>query len=302
MPVVDSFLALFVIVVVLGVASWALFGRRETAETNKKRAPSRYRRRSPWRKRLPVLLMGAAVVFLVLAFTQFQLLRGEGTAGTVVLVLDVSESMNRTDVEPNRLEAATAAARVFLEELPTDLQVGLVTFASEAVVVQPPTVERTRVVASLADLAQGEGTLIGDGLTAAIDSLNAEWQQAGEETPAAMILLSDGQDTGSLVPPGEAAGRAEEIGVPVHTVVLGRTATGEPGPNVALLQQIADITGGSAFTADTAGGLITVYQTLQTQISTELDISDFGALFIGIAAVFAIAATVTVLVAMRSEY
>lgn len=297
----DSFLALFVIILVLGVASWALFGRREAAG-DKKRKPMRYRRRSPWLKRLPILLMGAAVLFLALGFTQFQLLRGEGSAGTVVLVLDVSESMNRTDVEPSRLEAARAAARVFLEELPTDLQVALVTFASQAEIVVPPTTERARVVAALDELVQGEGTVIGDGLSAAIDTLEARWEQEGEETPAAMILLSDGQDTGSLVPPGEAAGRAEGIQVPVHTVVLGQSASGEPGPNVALLDQIAAITGGSAYTADTASGLVEVYRSLETEISTELDISDFGALFIAIAAAFAIAATVLVLVAMRSDY
>lgn len=297
----DSFLALFVIVVVLGVASWALFGRREWTG-DKKRAPVRYRRRSPWRKRLPVLLMAGALLFLVLGFTQFQLLRAEGSAGTVVLVLDVSESMNRTDVEPSRLEAAKGAARVFLQELPTDLQVGLVTFASIADVVVPPTAERARVVGALDGLVQGEGTVIGDGLSAAIDTLETRWEQEGEETPAAMILLSDGQDTGSLVPPVEAAGRAQGIRVPVHTVVLGQSATGGPGPNTALLQQIADITGGSAYTADTASGVIEVYQNLQTEISTEIDISDYGALFIAIAAAFAIAATVTVLVAMRSDF
>lgn len=297
----DSFLALVVIVVVLGVASWALLGRREPGD-KKKKTPARYRRRPTWHRRVPFVLMAGALGFLVLAITQLQLLRGEGSAGTVVLVLDVSESMNRTDVEPSRLEAAKAAARVFLEELPTDLQVALVTFADRAVVVQPPTAERQQVIAALGDLAQGEGTVIGDGLTTAIDALEAEWEEGGGPTPAAMILLSDGQDTGSLVPPGEAAGRAEELEVAVHTVVLGRSASGEPGPNVTLLQQIADITGGSASTADTASGLIAVYQTLQTEISTELDISDYGALFIGIAALFAIVATVTVLVAMRSEY
>jgi hypothetical protein len=87
----------------------------------------------------------------------------------------------------------------------------------------------------------------------------------------------------------------------VHTVLLGPT-TETDAENIAFLQQIAETTGGSAYTADTAGGLIDVYQTLESQISTELAISDFGALFIGVAAALAIGATIAVLIAIRSDY
>jgi hypothetical protein len=68
------------------------------------------------------------------------------------------------------------------------------------------------------------------------------------------------------------------------------------------MQRIADTTGGTAHTSDTATGLIGIYETLQTEISTQLDISDYGALFVGIAAIFAIAATVAMLFALRAEY
>jgi Ca-activated chloride channel family protein len=309
----DSFLALIVIVVILGVASWALFGRREP-KADTKRTPVRYRRRSPWLRRLPFLLMAGAIVFLGLAFTQFQFLREGGSAGTVVLAMDVSESMGRTDVEPNRLEAAKEAARVFLERLPAELQVGIVTFAARAEVVVAPTPTRGEVVAALNDLPRGEGTVLGDGLDAALEAIEAE-QGGGGAAAGAVVLLSDGRDcglapsqcppgsTGSHVAPADAAARAENLGVQVYTVRLGQISTTEGGEeSVALLQEIAQTTGGSAYTADTASGLIEVYETLETQISTELDISDFGALFIGIAALLAIVATVVLLVAMRSDY
>lgn len=308
----DSLLALVVIVVILGTVAWALLGRREPVKG--KRAPVRYRRRSPWLKRLPVLLIVGAIAFLVLAFTQFRFLREEGSAGTVVLVMDVSESMSRTDVQPDRLEAAKQAARVFLERLPTELQVGLVTFAATADVVVAPTPIRRDVVAGLDDLPRGEGTVLGDGLDVALTEIEGELE-AGEEASAAVVLLSDGRDCGSapsqcpddlpatLVRPVDAAEHASRLGVQVHTVLLGPDPTSPGGEqSFALLQDIAQTTGGSAYTADTAGGLIDVYSTVESAISTELAISDYGAIFVGIAAAFAIAATIMILLALRSEY
>lgn len=298
MRVLDSLLALLVIVVVLAVVGWVFLGRKETPG----KRPVRYRRRSPWLRRLPVLFVLVAVAFLALAFTQFRFLREESSAGTVVLAMDVSESMGRDDVEPTRLEAAKAAARLFLDRLPTDLRVGLVTFAAEAEEVVAPTLEREQLVAALDDLPRTEGTVIGDGLTRAIDSVVAARAQGGE-TAAAIVLLSDGRDTGSTVPPTEAARRAADLGVGVYTVVLGRALdTGGGGANVMLLEEIAQETGASSYTADTAAGLLQVYETLESEISTELAISDYGALFVAIAALFAIAATVTILLSLRTEY
>jgi hypothetical protein len=91
------------------------------------------------------------------------------------------------------------------------------------------------------------------------------------------------------------------MGVRVYTVLLGPSTTEGGGEAFALLQSIAQTTGGSAQTADSAGGLIDIYRTLGTTISTELAISDYGALFVGIAAVFAIAATGMILVTLRLE-
>jgi Ca-activated chloride channel family protein len=308
--VADSFLALFVLIAVLGTVAWALVARREAPG---RKAP-RFRRRSRWLGRLPYLLALGAVAFLVLAFTQFRFLKEEGSAGTVILAMDVSESMGRTDVEPNRLEAAKEAARAFLDRLPTSLQVGLVTFAARSDEVVAPTTVRTDVSAALNDLPRSEGTVLGDGLDAALDAIAAQSTHGGPAS-GAVVLLSDGRDcglapsqcpasmTGSVVSATDAAARAQQMGVRVYTVLLGQApATQGGGEAFALLQRIAETTEGSAQTADTAGGLIDIYQTLGTTISTELAISDYGAIFVGIAAVFAIAATGLILVTLRSEY
>jgi Ca-activated chloride channel family protein len=299
--VLDSFLALAVLILVVGVIAWALLGRGQPAG-GKKAAPGRYQRASPWRKRAPILLLLGALVFLGLAFTQFRLFREAGSSGTVILTMDVSESMGRTDVDPSRLEAAKEAARVFLDGLPADLKVGLVTFANEATVLVEPTADRVEVLGALQALPRGEGTVIGDGLQASVDTLEAEWATNGI-TPGVIVLLSDGRDTGSVMAPLDAAENAKEDDVTVHTVVLGQALqTAGGGANVELLAQIAAATGGSALTADTATGLNEVYAGLQSQISTELGVSDYGALFVGFAALFAIAATVAVLVGLRSAY
>ncbi len=301
MTVLDSLLALLVIVLVVGAVSWALMSRRGGG-TGAKRRPGTWRRRSPWVKRIPVLLMVVALAFLALAFTQFQFLRSNAATGTVVLTMDVSESMSRTDVDPSRLEAAVAAAREFLHGLPTDLRVGLVSFAGAADEVVAPTEDRTAVDGALGTLSRGEGTVIGDGLSTSLDAVEAVWQRDGE-APAAVVLLSDGRDTGSSVAPDEAAARAARLGVSVYTVVLGRTdPTGAGGANAELLRSVAETTGGATFSATSAGGLLEVYRTLQTTLSTELAISDSGALFVAIAAIFALAATISTLLALRSEY
>jgi Ca-activated chloride channel family protein len=298
--VFDSVLALVVILVVIGVVVWAVLGRRTRAE--RRRGAPAYRRRSPWLKRLPILLIVGSLLFLALAFTQFRFLQERSAVGTVMLVLDASESMNRTDVEPTRLAAAQEAARVFLDELPEELQVGLVSFAGDASLLVAPDQGRAAVVTAVSDLPVGEGTVIGDGLSTALEAVEADWEANGTG-PAAVVLLSDGRDTGSAVPPEEAASRAAELGIPVHTVVLGSAAaTGGGGEASSLLVDIASTTQGSTFTATTAGGLIDVYRTLQTQLSTELAISDYGAVFVGLSALFAIAATVAILFSLRSDY
>ena len=84
-----------------------------------------------------------------------------------------------------------SAARVFLEELPTELEVGLVTFATEARTVVEPTADRVRVEGARA-LARGRGTVIGDGLAAALDAIEARREGAGGGGLEAVVLLSDG--------------------------------------------------------------------------------------------------------------
>jgi Ca-activated chloride channel family protein len=297
--VLDSPAALLLLLVALGGVSFFLLGRPSVPARGRKPIP--IRRRSPWLTRLPILLMIGAVLFLTLSFTQFRFLRQQGTAGTVMLALDVSDSMNRTDVAPSRFEAAVTAVRGFFDDLPGELRVGLVTFAGDARVVVAPTAQHADVLAALDTLPRSTGTVIGDGLTAALDALDDLWDREGEASEGVVVLLSDGRDSGSDVAPEEAALRAGGANVPVHTIVLGRVESTEAGANEALLEGIAEASGGTAYTADSAEGLNGVYATLRSEISTELAISGSGSLFVGVAGMCAIAATVLLLVRLRSD-
>jgi Ca-activated chloride channel homolog len=174
---------------------------------------------------------------------------------TVMLVIDVSGSMNADDVEPTRMEAAQRAASRFLDRLPDRFQVGLVVFSSEAETLVPPTTDRDAVRAALATLNANGGTAMGDGLARALDVIEAARKQALGNTgpttttadpngsgatpgptttvpgtvqpavpPAVTLLLSDGANSAGGDPFIQAE-RARQLGVPVYTIALG-TANG----------------------------------------------------------------------------
>ncbi len=268
-PVVIILLILVGLVVVaylFGLSPEPVRGRRPT--------PSLIRRRSRWRRWLPVIPLLAAVGCLVLAFTGFRFSLQESSP-TIVLVMDVSNSMNATDVAPSRLAAAEAAAQAFLDELPPGFRVGLATFAGRATVEVPPTDQRESVVDALATLETSTGTVIGDGLDRALDTI-VEVRGSGR-SPAAAVLLSDGRDTGSTVSPLDAAARARSMGVPVFTVVVGQVEGGQGGlADLATMEEIAATSGGDTFTAETTDELTSRYEDLGSQLSVDLDVEGFS--------------------------
>ncbi len=253
-----------------------------------------------WVRIAPVVLLALAVVSLLLGVTGFRFSKQE-TGGTVILTLDASNSMDNDDVAPSRLAAAQEAGRTFVSELPDVVRLGLVTFADAPVTLSRPTLDHVSVLSAIDDPPRGKGTLIGDGLAATLDAIEADWRDNGVR-PAAILLLSDGLDTGSTVPPISAAERARAMEVPVFTVVLGSVDEGEDrGANVALLQSIATTTGAEAFTAETSGQLSSIYGSLGVRLSTDLQVSGSSSLFIVIAVAFAIAAAALVILVFVKE-
>ena len=263
-------LVIALIVVALIVVAY-IAGLRPAPARGKRPVPVILRRRSKWRKVLPIVPLLAAVGCLYVVVTGFRL-NVEEAPPVVVLVMDVSNSMDRTDVAPNRLEAAEAAATAFLNELPPRFLVGLATFAGEAQLVVDPTRVREDVVEALERFTTSPGTVIGDGLMVGLDAIEDVREEA-PSTPAVALLLSDGRDTGSSVSPDDAAARAKSIEVPVFTVVIGEVVEGGgPGANLAALEAIANTSGGETFTAATSEELTTIYTNLGSELSVELNV------------------------------
>ena len=205
----------------------------------------------------PALLLAALAVALVAIARPSATMTLPSGQRTIVLAIDVSLSMSASDIAPNRLAAAQAAAKSFIRELPADVRVAVVSFAGTASVVQAPTTNREHAMAAVDRLQLDRHTAIGSGI---ILSLATLFPDAGIDleavlfdggiaptnphqpprpapaptTPAftpvppgsyasgAIILLTDGRRT-TGPDPVEAAGMAAERGVRVFTVGFGTT-------------------------------------------------------------------------------
>lgn len=206
-----------------------------------------------WLRVVPPALFALALASLLVALARPQVERTFlKERATVVLVMDTSRSMQAEDVPPTRLAAAQEAARTFLEQVPDELQVGLVVFAGEAQVATPPTRDhdlvRTAVDEIDSFLVFG-GTAIGDALQTAVElgkQVEESEPQQGKEIvyrpateptrtlaqaadegdeeeqgPVSILFLSDGAQTRGILQPLEGAALAKDARYPVYTVALG---------------------------------------------------------------------------------
>lgn len=229
-----------------------------------------------WKRHVPAIALVLALGFLVIALARP--VRAEQVpveASTVVLALDVSISMDARDVQPRRLEAAQAAALRFMDEVPDQVRVGLVTFAENAVANVAPTDDRAIVRSTIEELELRPGTAIGEALLVAVDLIEADLRAIQAETdeeepvPATVIVLSDG-DTTAGRPNAVGVAAAQEAGIAVSTISFG-TQNGiiqfqgqiVPVPsNGRALNAIADDTGGRYFDAESAQALTEVFESL----------------------------------------
>ena len=227
---------------------------------------------------------------------------------TVILAMDVSGSMRAADVKPNRLAAAQAAAKAFIEETPASTRIGIVAFGGSAALVQAPTRSRTDAIAAIEQFQLQHATAVGSGILVSLKALFPEAEfdpfnfrpgranaAAGGSAPvkpgsygsAAVILLTDGQTT-TGPDPVEAARVAAARGVRVFTVGVGtpegEILTGE-GWSIRVrldedaLRQIAELTSGEYFYAGTAADLKQVYEALNSKLVMEKKETEITALF-----------------------
>jgi Ca-activated chloride channel family protein len=272
-----------------------------SAQRRRRRYPVRYTALSTlaaiagaepsWRRQLPFALFTLALAALVIS-----LARPERTVAvpveraSVVLVTDVSRSMSATDVRPTRLEAARRAAQSFLDKVPDELRVGLVSFSDAAQTLQAPTTDRPLVSRALKTLQPISGTATGAGLRTALDDLKVGGDSSTKHPPAALVLLSDGSATDGAAA-YEVAAEARRLHVPIYTVALGTpsgsiTINGQilqVPPDTEALKRIASLSGGQAFRAADSDTLGAVYDRLGSQIGTKPEQREITVVFAGAA-------------------
>ncbi|MDR7484106.1 MAG: VWA domain-containing protein [Armatimonadota bacterium] len=249
-----------------------------------------------WRRHLGagLFLIGLAAVITALGRPTFPIPVPADRAA-IMLVIDISGSMRSTDIEPNRLEAAKAAAKIFLDDLPDQVRVGLVTFGGYATLVAPPGTPHDRIKASIDGLNYFiRRTAIGAGLLEAMAALPGRGRPGPDGTlpslptvkrpPGIIILLSDGRsNTGIDAVRAAEMARAQEV--TIHTIGVGQTEW-RPGAfmiggalDETELRAVANAGGGTYHHASSASALKDVYRSLARSVGWERRPDEVSAVF-----------------------
>ena len=285
-----------------------------------------------WRRHLPpALLLLACSALLLAAARPVASVPLPWARSTIILAMDVSLSMRVSDVKPTRLAAAQVAAKLFLADLPRNIEVGLVTFAGSSQVAQAATLDRAPLVAAIDGFQMQRGTAIGNAIALSVAelfpdhginvadmtfggkprgrSLDDRAKPApkqitpvapGSHTSAAIILLTDGRRT-TGVDTLEAAKLAADRGVRIHVVGLGSAdGASYAAEGMAMylqldeptLREVARMTGGDYHHAGTAEKLRSVYESMGSQMQVAKRETELAPLLALAAALLALAAGV----------
>ena len=242
--------------------------------------------RPKWRRHViaAIQLVGLAAAVIAIARPVDRSTERTNSDGRILVLFDVSLSMEATDVDPSRFESARAAARDFIDEVDDGVEVGLVSFSGRVTVAVPPTLDRTALDQGLDRLVLAESTAIGDALTTATELLISA-EDRGEPpvddgiAPGVIVLLSDGETTvGRLTSDG--AQDAADAGIPVFTIAFGTEdgviddpLSGQRVPvpvRPADLELVAEATGGASFEARTGNELAEAYDQIQASLGDTL--------------------------------
>lgn len=272
------------------------------------------------RRHIPPALYLLALLFMTVGLARpVAVVKVPSQEGIVILTIDVSGSMRAQDIKPDRLEAAKAAARAFVQKQGDTVKIGVVSFATDASIVQPPTSDKALVLAAIDRLRQQRATAIGKAILTSLDAIfegdegdlpsailtqppaaNATPKRTavpgGVKAAASIILLTDGQNN-QFPPPLAIIDSAISRGVRVYTVGVGtpqgavvslegrsiRTALDE-----VTLKKIAEVTDAEYFNATNAEDLKKVYESLTTQLVIKSEKAEVTVLFTFAAALLSV--------------
>jgi Ca-activated chloride channel family protein len=262
---------------------------------------------------VPALFLAAMALLFVALSRPAATISQPHREGTVILAFDVSGSMAATDLAPSRIAAAKSAARAFVKRQPSTVRLGVVAFSGSGLVTQQPTADRARVLAAIDQLTPQGGTALARGLQTSLSaiagktvqldtgngSVEPQGQDLGYHGSAAVILLSDGENTANPDPIGVAEA-ASTAGVRVYPIGLGSpegtvldidgfqvaTALDEP-----LLREIAAKTDGKYFAAADEKQLTKVYGSIDLAWKVRSEHVEITALLAAAAAVLLLIGT-----------
>ncbi|HWU90510.1 MAG TPA: VWA domain-containing protein [Kofleriaceae bacterium] len=269
--------------VLVGVISFQLRRRRTAAMGFTQVGLVGSRGPLAWISDVPGVLRVLAVCALAVALARpetYRTVTYKTESIDIMIVFDMSKSMEETDIRRDRFDAAQRVIRKFLRRTKND-RVGLVIFGQQAMLHTPLTQDTKTLEQIVRDLHIGDvpelGTAIGDGLAVALASLrrsDGQCTKLGELDPACpedfpscstkgfcegkkrnkvVILLSDGDNNWTTrFEPDEAARQAKEMGIKVYTILVGKEESdlyGGMSVNPATLRSMAAITGGEFFRA-----------------------------------------------------
>jgi Ca-activated chloride channel homolog len=264
-------------------------------------------------RHLPFALLLAALAVLVFASARpMTTIRTPKREATVVLAIDVSNSMAATDVKPSRLGAAKMAAQDFVRQQPAGVRIGVVAFGPTAVIVQPPTLAHSDALQAIKDLSLGGGTSLEAGILTSLDAIagktlrinqaalaqdNSGEVDIGYYGGSTIVLISDGEDT-SQADPVTMARVASFAGVRVQTVGVGTVA----GTTVHIggfyvataldsqtLKAVATVTNGSYHQVDDPAGLEAISKEIDLHFTVVTQYTEITALFAAAAVLLLVA-------------
>jgi len=300
------------ILVPLAILAYGALQRRRRRESAAWANPALVPNLAPaspgWRRHLPPALLLLAICALIFALARPQrTVAAPQRAANIVMVTDISGSMNATDVQPDRLSAARDAAKTLTDKVPSSFRLGLVTFSDYAEQRVSPTTDHSQIKGALDQLVAEGGTAMGDGLERGLLSARTPVANANgngvRRLPSVIVLLSDGKNTSGTRDPVEVAREAARAHIPVFTIALG-TPNGEVElrdsfgflqrvqvpPDTETLKEIAQVSGGKAYTATETDKLKNIYANLGTSLSSKSEKHEVTAAFAGGAIALLIAA------------
>jgi Ca-activated chloride channel homolog len=264
------------------------------------------KRPSRWRSVPPILFLVGFVLLTVALAGPLAEAKVPRNRATVMLVIDVSPSMKATDIQPSRIKAAQIAARSFVQDMTGGVNLGLVTYGGSATVDVSPTTARQPVVDAIDNIQLQPATATGEAIAAALQSIQQFERGLGGPSgapPAQIVLMSDGKQTAGR-DEFAMAKQCEDAKIPISTISYG-TSDGVvelqnqevPVPvDDESLHQLADISGGQFFKADSSDKLNQIYASLGQQIGYETQETDVSKPFVAIGAVLAVVAAAGALI------